>query len=238
MTHNDPASQPLDQLDPHHELQKHHHVIMRTSTLVGVLVALLILTVLTVGQAQAEAFAAAQFGVHLPQIFNVVVVMAIAVVKASLVALYFMQLKYDNPLNAIVLLFSLFAVGLFLTFTMIDLGNRGIVSPIKAPEIQAGGMGIVVEGRVNTENKSVVEAARERRIALIRDRAARGEIELDGMSPEEYYSKVDKPRIKHDKHHSPALTVSSPNRSVPPRPVGPALFAPAAAGDAHGHGHH
>lgn len=234
MAHH-PSSQPLDQLDPHHELQKHHHHIMRVSTLVGVLVALLILTVLTVGQAQVEALAAARFGVHLPQIFNVVVVMAIAVVKASLVALYFMQLKYDNPLNAIVLLFSLFAVGLFLTFTMIDLGNRGIVSHVKAPEIQAGGLGIQVEGKINTENKSVVVAARDRRIALIGERYARGELDLHGMTPEEYFEKVDKPRIKHDKHHGDKVAVSSPNLSVPPKPVGPALFAPPARGDTHGH---
>jgi cytochrome c oxidase subunit IV len=239
MTH-EPAHQPLDQTDPHHE-GHHKHVIMRMSTLVGVLTVLLLLTILTVGQAQVEAYASVHWGVHLPQIFNVAVVMAIAVVKGSLVALYFMQLRYDNPVNAIIFLFCLGAVGLFLGFTMIDLGTRGIVSPIKAPEIQAGGLGIVVEGKVNTADPatgrmmSLVESARRARIDLISERAAQGLVDLHGMSPEEYYEKKEKPIFTHHGAHGHAdAPVSDPNMHRPPQPRGAMLFVPA-AGD---HGHH
>jgi cytochrome c oxidase subunit IV len=224
MTH-EPAKHALDQADPHHEVH-HEHVIVRVSTLVAVLTVLLVLTVITVGQAQGEGFMAAAFGVHLPQIFNVIVVMSIAVIKASLVALFFMQLRYDNPLNALVMLFSLFAVGLFLSFTMIDLGNRGIVDPIKAPEMQAGGLGIEVPGKVNTQNAAIVVSAREKRIEHIQERAAKGEITLGHRSAQEYYEEVEKPIFVHAAHTEHAEVLSSPNRTSPPRPVGPGLFVP------------
>jgi cytochrome c oxidase subunit IV len=234
MTH-EPAHQPLDQTDPHHE-GHHKHVIVRISTLVAVLVALLLLTILTVGQAQVEVFAATHWGVHLPQIFNVAVVMTIAVIKGSLVALYFMQLRWDSPLNAIIFLFCLGAVGLFLGFTMIDLGTRDKISPIKAAEIQAGGMGIAVPNRVDTQAQALVVWARQARIQLIAERAAQGRVDLHGMSPEEYYERVERPLFAHHgAHHGPAEVVSNPNLSRPPAPRGAMLFVETAAD--HGHGH-
>jgi len=44
----------------------------------------------------------------------------IATVKASLVALYFMHLRYDKPFNTIVFLAALLFVGLFLSLTVLD----------------------------------------------------------------------------------------------------------------------
>lgn len=55
---------------------------------VKVLIALLILTVVTVAIAQVD------FGS-----FNLVVAMFIASIKALLVAMFFMHLKYENPLT-------------------------------------------------------------------------------------------------------------------------------------------
>jgi cytochrome c oxidase subunit 4 len=51
---------------------------------------------------------------------NVWIALLIAFVKASLVALYFMHLRYDQPFNAIVLITSLLFVVLFIGLTLID----------------------------------------------------------------------------------------------------------------------
>jgi cytochrome c oxidase subunit 4 len=45
---------------------------------------------------------------------NLWIAMGIATVKASLVLLYFMHLRYDRPVNAIVFIFALFFVALFI----------------------------------------------------------------------------------------------------------------------------
>ena len=44
---------------------------------------------------------------------NVIIAMLIAGVKASLVALFFMHLRWDRPVNAIVFCSTLFFLGLF-----------------------------------------------------------------------------------------------------------------------------
>ncbi|HED10631.1 MAG TPA: hypothetical protein ENJ10_08070 [Caldithrix abyssi] len=68
--------------------------------------------------------------------FNIIVAMLIATVKASLVALYFMHLKYDNKLFMAVFLSSLIFLGLFLTLTMTDTMHRGDIDPIKEHPIK------------------------------------------------------------------------------------------------------
>ncbi|HYE73293.1 MAG TPA: cytochrome C oxidase subunit IV family protein [Blastocatellia bacterium] len=55
---------------------------------------------------------------------NVVIAMAIATCKASLVCLFFMQLKYDKKFNLIAFLSSLIFLGLFLGFTLMDIKFR------------------------------------------------------------------------------------------------------------------
>jgi cytochrome c oxidase subunit IV len=234
-----PSQQPLDQLDPHHELVHEHgdHVILRMSTLAGVLGVLLFFTILTVGQARAEIWANAAFHIHIPQIVNALIVLTIAVVKASLVALFFMQLKYDSPLNGIVLLFCIAAVGLFLGFSMIDLGMRNAIQDYKAGEIQQGGLGISIPDRVNTGNKPITEWARTARIERIGQLAADGVIHLEGRSPEQYYWEVDRPRFVHG-HVSHEPVHSTAQQSRPPEPLGAALFAPSEEhAPAHGGGH-
>lgn len=52
--------------------------------------------------------------------WNVWVALGIATVKALLVALYFMHLRYERPFNAIVLLAALFFVGLFIGLSLHD----------------------------------------------------------------------------------------------------------------------
>ncbi len=51
---------------------------------------------------------------------NLWVAMGIATVKGSLVALYFMHLRWDRPFNAIVFISSLVFVMLFVSFALMD----------------------------------------------------------------------------------------------------------------------
>jgi len=48
------------------------------------------------------------------------VALGIATIKASLVAAYFMHLRYDNPLNAVLFIFGLLFVALFVGLTLMD----------------------------------------------------------------------------------------------------------------------
>ncbi len=159
MEHDTAQNAGIDWSDPHgfhHDTEGHHdehdnlhpHVIS-WQKLVFILFALLFFTALTVFAANAEAWAVSM-GIHVTHFWNVVIAVSIAVVKATLVCMFFMHLKYDTPLNTMVLLTTLFVFGLFLMFTTIDLGKRGLVNPIKAEVIQPGGNGIgMVKGGGN-----------------------------------------------------------------------------------------
>lgn len=70
---------------------------------------LLVMTVITVAVA----------GVDLGR-FNLEIALAIAIVKASLVLLYFMHMRYDRPMNAIVFITALLFVVLFVSIALID----------------------------------------------------------------------------------------------------------------------
>ncbi len=56
--------------------------------------------------------------------WNAVIALGVASLKASLVALYFMHLKYDSKLNLFVFLSALFFVAVFIIFTMFDTARR------------------------------------------------------------------------------------------------------------------
>jgi len=77
--------------------------------LAGVFAALMVLTAITVAVSYFD------FGV-----FNLLVAMGVATVKATLVALYFMHLRYDSPFNAIIFVIGVVCLGLFLAITMLD----------------------------------------------------------------------------------------------------------------------
>ncbi len=51
---------------------------------------------------------------------NLWLALGLATVKAGLVVLYFMHLRYDNPVYGLVLVFSLFFVILFIAGTLTD----------------------------------------------------------------------------------------------------------------------
>jgi cytochrome c oxidase subunit 4 len=83
--------------------------VLPAKLLVGVFSALVGLTILTVLATLVPTGS-----------FEIWISMGIATVKASLVAAYFMHLRYDNPLNALVFIFALFFVALFLGFILMD----------------------------------------------------------------------------------------------------------------------
>jgi cytochrome c oxidase subunit IV len=52
--------------------------------------------------------------------WNLIIALGIATFKASLVVLYFMHLRYDNPFNAIIFITALLFVALFIGITLLD----------------------------------------------------------------------------------------------------------------------
>ncbi len=100
--------------------------------LVGVWLALIVLTVLTVAASWVD------FG-HLvgEPWLNLVGALTIAVVKGSLVALYFMHLRYENPFHGFILVTALAFVGLLIGIAMIDVqATRPDLIPNYAPALE------------------------------------------------------------------------------------------------------
>lgn len=89
-----------------------HHVLPM-KTYLSVFATLLFLTFITVWIAQFD------FGS-----FNTVIAMLVATVKATLVALYFMHLKYDNKENAVCLIAGFFFLMLMFVLSFLDIITR------------------------------------------------------------------------------------------------------------------
>lgn len=87
---------------------------------VVVWVALMALTIITVGVAQLD------FGP-----LNVVVAMTVATIKAALVVLFFMHLKYDKPFHAVAFGLGIVFFGIFLGFQLLDVGTRTDPEPAR-----------------------------------------------------------------------------------------------------------
>lgn len=97
--------------DSSHDTHEEHGVghVAPLRALIGTGLALLVLTVITVVVA----------GIHLGEA-NIYVALGIAALKASLVMLFFMHLRWDRPFNAIVCIGSIGFVALFLALAMTD----------------------------------------------------------------------------------------------------------------------
>ena len=97
--------------DAHDMVDDHgYHVhVVPMKVLVGVFAALLVLTWLTVAATRIDLGA-----------FNIWLALLIAVVKASVVGLYFMHLRYDSPFYAFLLMVALLFVALFLAGAITD----------------------------------------------------------------------------------------------------------------------
>ena len=85
---------------------------------VAVFLGLLFLTGVTVGQSYVDLGKA-----------NIILVILIATMKASLVVTFFMHLKWDNKFNALIFLSTIFFIGVFFTYTLNDTDKRGELDP-------------------------------------------------------------------------------------------------------------
>lgn len=97
----------------HGDLQMGHHHVSTTQQFVTVLVALLILTGITVGASRINFGSA-----------NMLIAMVIACIKASLVIAFFMHVKWDTAINKIVFLSSFLFLSLLFIFTLSDALTR------------------------------------------------------------------------------------------------------------------
>ncbi|HTB10716.1 MAG TPA: cytochrome C oxidase subunit IV family protein [Bryobacteraceae bacterium] len=98
------------------------------ATYLKTLIALLILTGTTVGASYIHFGSGAA---------NVVVALTIATVKATLVALFFMHLLHDKPVNGLIAAAGFIFLGLFLMFTLLDFDTRENPQPRNLPTIIA-----------------------------------------------------------------------------------------------------
>jgi cytochrome c oxidase subunit IV len=100
--------------DPHHDDQ--HHGLAHTASikaLIGTGGALLMLTLITVLATKVD------FGSSI----NLAIAMLIAVVKATLVVLFFMHLKYDKIFHSVIFIGALLGAALFVGFALMDSGQ-------------------------------------------------------------------------------------------------------------------
>lgn len=96
----------------------HGHEPLPLKIYFGVFAALIAMSFLTVYVASVN------FG-H----WNTAVAIAIATFKASLVALFFMHLWYDNKMNLLVLVVAVFFVVVLFFPIFLDVGTRGLSGP-------------------------------------------------------------------------------------------------------------
>jgi cytochrome c oxidase subunit IV len=91
-----------------------HVHVHPAGTYVKIFAALVFLTLVTVGLSR----------VHLGD-WNFFIAVAVATIKASLVAMFFMHLKDDNRFNVLIFVGSLLFMGVFFVYTMNDTQHRG-----------------------------------------------------------------------------------------------------------------
>jgi cytochrome c oxidase subunit IV len=115
----------------HAHTDEHQHIHGGPLVYAGVLGGLLVLTIITVGASYID------WGGGMT---NVIIAMLIASIKASLVALFFMHLRWDKPLSAIIFCTSLFFLGLFLVGCYSDTISRSPSEPANLRGPAPGGM--------------------------------------------------------------------------------------------------
>ena len=94
----------------------------------AVFTALLVLTWLTVFAARHELGSVTVLGAALP--LNLLVALAVAVTKATLVVLYFMHVRYGTPLVGVVVAAAVLWLGILLLLTFGDYWTRGWVGGV------------------------------------------------------------------------------------------------------------
>ncbi|MBU6154398.1 MAG: c-type cytochrome [Bdellovibrionales bacterium] len=125
-------------MSDHHSNQQHH--ILSNSMAAKIFGTLLVLTVVTVWVAQFDLGA-----------LNFTVAMLVASVKAALVCLFFMGLKYDHKENTVIFSTSFLFLVIFMILTFSDLLTRGDVYVKDMKKI-------IPDGAVATQSKSKYES--------------------------------------------------------------------------------
>ena len=113
-------------MDSSNKQPEHHHHILPYKTAFAIGGALIFLTGVTVWIA----------GVDLGK-FNFLIAMFVACIKASLVALFFMNLWYDKKENGVIFATSFLFLAIFMVFTSTDVFFRGDVY-VKGPIVPMG----------------------------------------------------------------------------------------------------
>ena len=99
-----------------HDAHDEHHGISHVASakvLLGTGGTLMLLTIITVAATKVD------FGPSM----NLALAMFIAVIKATLVVLFFMHLKYDKIFHTVVFMSAVLAAALFIGFTLMDSGQ-------------------------------------------------------------------------------------------------------------------
>lgn len=112
----------------------HHTHVASFGTFLNVYIALLFLTFVTV--AVAEPVSGLALGGA-----SMIVAMAVAALKASLVMTIFMHLKGDTAINNIAFLSSLLFLSLLFLFTLADHATRGVSDPIAGTPVDVPAFG-------------------------------------------------------------------------------------------------
>ncbi|NND71823.1 MAG: oxidase [Rhodothermales bacterium] len=123
-----------------HDSHSGHHIVSQR-VLITVFASLVALTVLTVITAQFVDIG----------VLNLPLALSIAGLKAMLVVTFFMALKYDNPMNSLILGIGVICVTVFLVFTLFDTAFRGDMPNVDSQTIS------------DTEGRNLNQEAREAR---------------------------------------------------------------------------
>jgi cytochrome c oxidase subunit 4 len=178
---------PQDRVDPVETLaseEAHHHHVHVTPfwTMFWVFVILLILTGLTVWSSNIHGFWFGNTHIEFSGTAHILLAMTIAVVKAVLVGAFFMHLLYDKKVNTIVMASTIFALGLFIGLTLLDMSTRDNANRIESGEIHAGGIVSKYKGNLRKSAQgfagNIVESAQAEAAA------AHGNPDGDAHAPE------------------------------------------------------
>ncbi|HEY7338547.1 MAG TPA: cytochrome C oxidase subunit IV family protein [Bryobacteraceae bacterium] len=117
------------------------------------LIALLFLTAITI------AAASFNFGQG-----NVVIALAIATMKGSLVVLFFMHLRWDKPVNRIIAMAGFLFLGIFIAFCLLDFNSRNNYVPQNMhPTVIPLAPGTAPAGAVERTNPAALAAEGEKK---------------------------------------------------------------------------
>lgn len=155
-----------DTVDPHETLSRdeahsaHVHVTPFWP-MFWVFAILIALTLLTVWSSNIHGFWIGNTEIVLSGTIHILIAMTIAVIKATLVAMYFMHLKYDQPMNTVVVGATIFAVTMFIGLTLADSATRNSVDPLEHTQVMHGGTSHRAADGTWVTGKGQVDAARE-----------------------------------------------------------------------------